>query len=356
MIAMDEPTRLTHRVRGLLDRGEAITTDDARALLEMRDLTPFGPLSAPVRERAHGRDAFFGVAEPLIWDGQTPDELAEQLGMLPDDTVEIALLVQSAGHIGSPSDWPEKLAALASADRRIVIRVDAEVLLDGTSATLDELEVLIRDISAAVPFEIAPDRFAQDDPFFDRESIGATSPESWLLVAKAAHNVGLRTDAAIRYHSNSDLDAIVGHLEVVRSMIATDEEGGFRRIVLLPYSDRATSIGHEAPPTATTTLRLAATVRMFLESIEHVVLPWRQLDGDLAAIGLSYGVDCIDPVPSTTLTGLAVASDGELPVVSAQNEWLDLDRLESRIHEARYQPVPVDRFGTRFTLIDEPNG
>ncbi len=55
--------KLLHRVRGMVERGERISTADCRGLFDLHNLNEFSKLARVVRERRYGKDAFYRAAQ-----------------------------------------------------------------------------------------------------------------------------------------------------------------------------------------------------------------------------------------------------------------------------------------------------
>lgn len=345
---MTESDRIVNRVRALSERGEPLLAEDARGLLDIRDLTMLGRLASPARERRYGRDAFFCVAEPMRLSNEEPEAFARRIEEhVPEGTVEISV---SAKLDRSRLD---ELATIASIDRRIVMRFEADDIVAATDGSVEQIATLLEAVESSMPFEIAVERQTQYDPVYDN----AEPDGDWRQVHRAAHRLGLETDAVVGLQTDADPDRVIARCEEIREMNRDEStEGRFRRVLVVPRDDRSRTAAHESTPTAASIVRTAATVRLFLENVDHVVLPWRLLDPDLATIALSYGVDTIDPVPSLDVP-VTPGPEGGLPVVAPNtSSGVDLGAIEGRIDEARYRPVPVDRFGIPFDLVGEPKG
>lgn len=340
--------RLIHRVRGRIERGERISTEDCRALLDVRDLNRLSQLSRIVRERRYGTDAFFTVADIVA-----PDRAEEELeGGAP-----------SLPRLLDPSPSNNRLAPPAVVDDVVVrlqedpdlsVRLDPRLLIDVEAETsLGELFGRFEEVNRE-RMTVGPGGAFSDDPFWGE---GRTTPEAWLAIHQAAHEAGITTDAGIAIHDAADPDRLVEFLDLIRTL--QQKTGGFRSIRPLPYiSDRFDEEPHRRGPSAALLLRVSAILRLYFDTVDHVALPVRLVDPEVAFVALSYGVDTIDTygTPVEAEADPVAGSEELLPVISTSEKGAgeDLLRLvEERIVEARFRPVPVTPAFERMTLVEE---
>jgi aminodeoxyfutalosine synthase len=131
--------------------------------------------------------------------------------------------------------------------------------------------------AAAIRAQIAP-----------RKADAAT----WLAVHRAAHRLGLRSNATMLYgHLETAADRI-GHLVRLREL--QDETGGFQAFIPLSFHPENTRLAHLPPPSGLLDLRTVAISRLMLDNFDHIKAYWISLGVGTAQIALSYGADDLD--------------------------------------------------------------
>ncbi|MCX5814733.1 MAG: CofH family radical SAM protein [Proteobacteria bacterium] len=116
------------------------------------------------------------------------------------------------------------------------------------------------------------------------------SGKRWLEVMKAAHGLGLKTNATLLYNHLERPEDIVSHLSQVRRL--QDETGGFKTFVPLPYHDAQRGVAprrHQS--TGFDDIRLFAASRIFLHNVPHIKALWMYLGEKMAQTLLRFGVD-----------------------------------------------------------------
>ena len=333
-----------HRVRGRVERGEPITSEDCRGLFDLRDLNRFSQLSRIARERRYGTDAFFTVADPVeIRRGDGVPSASGENGTV--------LTPQYGAGAGDPADWVgpllENVRDLPSDvrlrfDPRLLHAVVGEKGFGEFLSGLGSRSVLV-----------GPAGAFGNDPLWGES---AMTPERWLALHKSVHEAGISTDAGVHYHDDADPDALVEFMAMIRDL--QDRTGRFRSIVPIPFTLAGEEhAAHRRQPTAAMTLRITAILRLFFDGIDHVVTPVRLLDPEISFVALSYGADTIDTTISPSESEVAPGEKGAgmLPIISPSERRAEEDLLrliEERIVEARFRPVPVDPEYRRMRLVE----
>jgi cyclic dehypoxanthinyl futalosine synthase len=143
------------------------------------------------------------------------------------------------------------------------------------AASLSPRDILIRLREAGL------DSLAGDDALIATETASteaapteASSPSSWIEVHRAAHQIGLRSTAAMVFGLAESLAQRVGHLAAIRAL--QEETGGFTAFTpiafhpdLYPAAISAIPVGWQ-PVTAVEYLRTLAISRMLLDNIAHI--------------------------------------------------------------------------------------
>lgn len=120
------------------------------------------------------------------------------------------------------------------------------------------------------------------------------SGERWLEVHRAAHRVGMRTNATMLYGHVETIEERVEHLIRLRQL--QDETGGF--IAFIPLSFHPQNTALESRSLSLTTgyddLKTLAISRLMLDNVDHIKAYWILYGPKLAQVSLSFGVDDLD--------------------------------------------------------------
>jgi len=117
------------------------------------------------------------------------------------------------------------------------------------------------------------------------------TPDEWIDVMRAAHQLGFRTTATMMYgHVETDED-VIEHLVRLRDL--QDETGGF--FAFIPWSFKrgetplSSAVGQDAGPGRY--LRILAVARLFLDNVAHVQCSWFSEGEKAGQLGLRFGAD-----------------------------------------------------------------
>jgi aminodeoxyfutalosine synthase len=169
------------------------------------------------------------------------------------------------------------------------------------------------------------------------------SGQQWLNIARAAHRIGLRSNATMLYgHIESDEER-VEHLLALRAL--QDETGGFVAFIPLAFHPENTGLAHLPKPTGFTDLKTIAISRLLLDNFDHIKAYWIMLTPRIAQIALRFGADDID--------GTVVEEKIYHDAGATTAQFTSRAQLERLIREAGRVPVerdtlynPVDRSKT----------
>jgi aminodeoxyfutalosine synthase len=114
----------------------------------------------------------------------------------------------------------------------------------------------------------------------------------WIETARAAHNLGLRSNATMLYgHIENDEDR-VDHLLRLRAL--QDDTGGFQTFIPLAFHPAHTALEHLPRTTGLTDIRQIAVSRLLLDNFAHIKAYWQMMTAEIAQISLRFGADDID--------------------------------------------------------------
>ena len=154
----------------------------------------------------------------------------------------------------------------------------------------------------------------------------------WFEVHRAAHELGLRSNATMLYGHVEQAYHRVDHLLRLREL--QDETGGFQTFIPLAFHPDNTKLSHLPKPSGLMDLRVMAVSRLMLDNIPHIKAYWIMLGIETAQLALSYGADDID---GTVRHELIYHDAG-----ATTPEMLSVDRIRQLISETGREPVERD--------------
>ncbi|MFN3477353.1 MAG: aminofutalosine synthase MqnE, partial [Candidatus Methylomirabilales bacterium] len=157
--------------------------------------------------------------------------------------------------------------------------------------------------------------------------------EGWLRIAKAAHRVGLRSNATMLYGHIETVEEKVDHL--IRLREAQDETGGFLCYIPLAFDPKETELDHLPGTTGEADLREIAVARLLLDNFDHIKAFWIMSTPQVSQISLWYGADDID---GTVVEYEITHALG----ISSNQQALSEKQLVEMILEAGREPVERD--------------
>lgn len=136
------------------------------------------------------------------------------------------------------------------------------------------------------------------------------SGRDWLEIAKAAHRLGLRTNATMLYGHIETLEERLEHLTALRE--AQDETHGFLAFIPLAFHPKNTAMSELARTTGFDDLKNIAVARLFLDNFPHIKAYWVMIGPQMAQIALSFGADDMDgTVKEEVITHMAGAETAQ---------------------------------------------
>jgi aminodeoxyfutalosine synthase len=306
-------------IRDKVMGGERLDEAEALRLLEARDLAAVGALANHVREARHGDLTFYNrnvhlnptnvcVASCKFCSFARPDDkhASEGYTMSLDQAVEHVLSKRPLGitevHIvsGLHPDLPwdyylETVRRLRQAWPELHIKAYTAVELHFFAQKFGKThEQVLRELQQAGLTTIPGGGAEIFAPRVRRKICDdkATADE-WLAVHRAAHRLGLRSNATMLYGHIETLAERVDHMARLRAL--QDETRGFQVFIPLAFHPEHNMIGKAFPrPTGYDALRTYAAARLFLDNFDHVKAYWVSLGERMAQASLSFGVDDVD--------------------------------------------------------------
>jgi len=118
------------------------------------------------------------------------------------------------------------------------------------------------------------------------------SGQQWLNIARAAHQIGLRSNATMLYGHIETEEERVEHLLALRAL--QDETRGFVAFIPLAFHPENTGLSHLPKPTGFDDLKAIAVSRLLLDNFDHIKAYWIMLSPSIAQIALRFGADDLD--------------------------------------------------------------
>jgi len=172
--------------------------------------------------------------------------------------------------------------------------------------------------------------------------------DQWLDTARAAHEVGLKSNCTMLYGHIENEEDRVDHLVRLREL--QDETGGFVTYIPLAFHPDNTPLQHIHRTTGFMDLKNIAVARLMLDNIPHIKAYWIMMTERIAQIAQRFGADDID--------GTVVEEKIYHDAGATTSQVLRRDELLRLIREAGREPFerdtlyrPVERTEATFTVL-----
>ncbi|MHC4414224.1 MAG: radical SAM protein [Planctomycetota bacterium] len=410
-------------------RGQRLTVDDGLALYRTRDLWTVCGLADLVRRRMHGKRAYYNLNLHLNYSNvcalactfcsfyRTKGEPGAYEHSIDWIRAEAAKAAESGAteiHIvGGLHPWLKfdyytgMLQAIRAVAPKVHIKAFTAVeivhlarISNRGRQRYEGIKGVLRDLMRA-GLDSLPGGGAEvfDDRVHDEAFRGKIRAGTWLDVHRAAHELGVNSNATVLYGHVETRAERVGHLEILRReqdralrewadehgidrqdddaivLSGPDEmyrgaaarlpdpvastAGYFQTIIPLPFIPDASALEHLPGPSGLENLRTVAVARLMLDNFPHVKAFWIMQTLPMAQFMLLNGADDIDG----TVVWYDVTKAGGAGTHQEASVW-DLRRA---ICEAGLRPVerdslyrPVERSGNEWRVValerDQPSG
>lgn len=346
--------------------GTRLSADDGLALLRTHDIWTLGELANEVRERLHGKAAYYNINRHLNYTNlcalsckfcafyRKKDD--PRGGIYEHSIDQIVAEAKKASHAGATemhivgglhpylpfSYYTDMLRAIRDAAPGLHLKAFTAVEV----VHLARISKRGRDIAAVLAdlkdagLGSLPGGGAEvfDDRVHDEAFKGKIRSDMWLLVHREAHRRGLMTNATILYGHIESLEDRVHHFLMLRD--AQDEairEGfpaRFQTVIPLPFIPDDSELQHLPGPTGLDDLRMLAVSRLMLDNFAHVKAFWIMQTLPLSQLALDFGADDLD--------GTVVWYDITKVGGSDTHQEVGVAELRKAIAEAGYQPIERD--------------
>ncbi len=169
-----------------------------------------------------------------------------------------------------------------------------------------------------------------------------SSSEMWLNIHKAAHEVGIPSNATILYgHIESYADRI-NHMKRLRDL--QDETGKFNTYIPLKFRKENNNLSYIGEVNTIEDLKNYAVSRIFLDNFDHIKAYWPMIGKNTAQLSLSYGVDDIDGTIDDTTKIYSMAG------VEDKSPTMNSEELVNLIKEVNREPIERD---TLYNVVND---
>ncbi len=374
-----------HSIARKIENDRRLDEADGRFLFVCRDVHGIGELADRVRRRRHGDITYYNVNRHFNYSNvcalrcrfcdfyrKRDDASAYESSI--DEARQQAELARQAGateihivgglHPYLPFDYyTDMLRAIRQAYPSLHIKAFTAVeiihLARISKRPRDLHGVLLDLIDAGLGSLPGGGAEIFDDRVHDEAFKGKVRSGQWFEVHRAAHELGLMSNATILYgHIESPEDRLQ-HLLMLRA--AQDEAnrdglpGRFQTVIPLPFVPGRSALNHLPGPTGLDDLKMLAIGRLLLDNFDHIKAFWIMQSIGLSQLALQFGVDDID---GTVVWYDITKADGR----STTHQELSVSDLRDAIVAAGFVPVErdtlyrrVERDGARWRVESGPS-
>ncbi len=364
--------------------GQRLSADDGLTLLRSRDVWTIGELADHVRRKWHGTATYYNINRHINYSNicalsckfcafyrKKGDDGAYEYSV--DDVVKQACEAAEGGatevhivgglHPWLPFDYyTDMLRGIRAAAPQLHIKAFTAVEIvhlariskrGGNAAGIRSILADLKDAGLGSLPGGGAEVF--DDRVHDEAFKGKIRSDQWLDVHKAAHELGLMTNATILYGHIESLEDRVHHFELLRQAqdeaIERGHAGRFQTVIPLPFIPDDSELEHLYGPTGLDDLKMLAVSRLMLDNFAHVKAFWIMQTIELSQTALHFGVDDVD--------GTVVWYDITKVGGASTHQELGVKELRHAIVEAGFDPIErdtlyrhVERDGAQWRAVE----
>jgi aminodeoxyfutalosine synthase len=169
--------------------------------------------------------------------------------------------------------------------------------------------------------------------------------EGWLRIHKAAHGLGMQTNATMLYGHIEQFWHRVDHMERLRQL--QDQTGGFNTFIPLKFRNRDNAMSNVPESSVVEDMRMYAIARLYMDNFPHLKAYWPMLGRQNAQLALSFGVNDIDgTIDDTTKIYSMAGSEEQTPTMSTKE-------LVTLIKQVRRVPVERDTLYNEIKVYND---
>ena len=344
--------------------GDRLSFDDGRVLFQTQDLISLGKMAHFVQKSRSGDAVYFVLNQKIeptnvcvlsckfcnfaVKQGDASAyemSIAEMLGKLTPEIHEVHM----TGGLHPDWEWEyylQMMRDIRSHFPNLDIKAFTAVEIDFFHKKFKmPIEEVLRQLKEAgmrtMPgggAEVFSERVRKE---LFHQKIGA---QSWLEIHRAAHKLGIASNATILYGHIETIDERLEHFIKLREL--QDETGGFLSFIPLAFQPGDTGIKpRDQFTSAIDDLKMIAISRLMLDNFPHVKAYWVMLTEEVASVALNFGADDMDG----TVGGERIAHDAGAISPSTMAK----DQLIKIIRDAGKIPVERDVYYNPINLYTE---
>ena len=163
------------------------------------------------------------------------------------------------------------------------------------------------------------------------DKVGA---EGWLAIHKAAHQLGMHSNATLLYGHIEEYKHRIDHMDRLRRL--QDETGGFNTFIPLKFRNQDNEMSYVPEVSIIEDMKMYAVSRLYMDNFAHLKAYWPMLGRKNAQLTLNFGVDDLDGTIDDTTKIYSMAGSEE------QNPALSTSQLVALIKQVKREPVERD--------------
>lgn len=355
-------------IESKLQSGHRLDEADVLAMLETSDIWRLGEMAHRVRDRLHGQVAYYNINrhlnytnycalsckfcafyrklnDPAKSDGGYEYSLDQIAGeaRLAADAGATEIHIVGGLHPKLPFEYYlEMMQTIRQAAPRLHIKAFTAVEIVHFSRIAkrpdDIAGILARLKEAGLGSLPGGGAEVFDDRVHDQAFKGKIRSDRWLAVHRAAHELGLMSNATILYGHIESLADRARHLLMLRDAqdqaLADGLPGRFQTVIPLPFIPDGSELEHLPGPSGLENLKMLAVSRLVLDNFAHVKAFWIMQTLPLSQLALRFGVDDLD--------GTVVWYDITKVGGSDTHQEVGVAELRRAIAQAGFKPVERD--------------
>jgi len=357
-----ELDRIADKVRA----GQRLTADEGLTLCTSPEIHLLGELANLVRERRHGRKAFYNINRHINYTNYcvlrckfcsfyrpwSKEGAADGYALSVEEVAGRARQAAEHGatevhivgglHPRLPFDYYVDMCRAIKAvspDLHIKAFTAIEIIhftrIAQPRMSVREVLVALRDAGLGSLPGGGAEIF--DQRVHDEAYTNKVGEVEWFEVHRTAHEIGMYSNATMLYGHVETPAERINHLVKLRAhqdVSIAERPARFNAVIPLPFIPDDSALAHLPGPTGLTNLKTLAICRLMLDNFEHVKAFWIMQTPKLAQVSLAWGVDDLD--------GTVVYYDITKRDGATTHQELTVDRMRRMIREAGCAPVERD--------------
>jgi aminodeoxyfutalosine synthase len=318
-------------VRAKVLAGERLSRADGLALYRTRDIFTLGELANHVRQRRHGRRAFFNVNRHINYTnycvlrckfcsfyrryqqeggGEGYEYSPEQVAQMAAEAAQRgATEVHIVGGLHPKLPFSYYLDMCTAIRRRCPeIHIKAFTAIEIVHfARIARPRMSVAEVLSALRaagLNSLPGGGAEvfDERVHAEAFKNKVGEKHWFDVHRTAHELGIPSNATMLYGHIETAAERIEHLlklrdhqdESLRRKAEDDRRAAFQCCVPLPFVPEGSELAHLPGPSGLDDLKTLAIARLMLDNFDHIKAFWIMHSPKLAQVALNWGVDDFD--------------------------------------------------------------